>query len=772
VTFHTEPVVWPEHLQAHVARISRDLKGFIDGYWRMRKAIGPDRPLGRHHIEVALLLARYQELDNRDLELPQAYPAEIVARFLSLVAEHQFDPEDGHLLWDVLMGSGHLSQMQLVSPWMEFQMGESLVLLTFTDFLERQGVQNVALSLSGLGLFSQSVHNLLPLLPDVRAFLKAQSDRWQRIIQRADRQCTQDQAEQAISLLKGVIPAAQWISLIDAETPPTLAMALLLGYLDDQLGQETPWSLEIPERMPDWAEPWLNSWEVPHHDAPADARGGALLRMVSRLATIQRCLAAPLPQPDDIGALVDAYVESGDARIELLLALARKDADVIGDEVRLGRLQTFFDTLQRQILDRLEALDRQAGNLIQRDVRGYLTHHRSTIHFLRPLAAKVGHSGRRLFVWLFDGMRYDTWIEVIRPLLAQNFAIEEEAPLLAPLPTYTQLARKSLFAGGYPDTAWKGFGGRFTPDEQILAARNFGLTSEREMNQETIFIDHADTDVGLEKLRRLKAHRFNCLVFNISDDNLHNEKGDLREINDKIRHKVERDVLPEMKRLVAGGDLVLVTSDHGFVELEDQRTIPVDTGQAETQVFYRYLYDIEHPAGIVVPYSGKKGASSVTVLVGRAWFTREKGRYTRYAHGGVSLPEMVVPGIVLRKLEAPEAIRLVITTPERLRVQEDEDVEVPINIRNGGNVRVAIRVTIGQAPAQTAELSRRAEHSFSDRLRGELGLKFIAILIESKGTDCRYAVVQGGSRRIPVTVKERTDKVEFSRALDVFSDIE
>jgi hypothetical protein len=385
VTFHTEPVVWPEHLQAHAARISRDLKGFIDGYWRMRKAIGPDRPMGRHHIEVALLLARYQELDNRDLEVPQAYPAEIVARFLSLVAEHQFDPEDGHLLWDILMGSGHLSQMQLVSPWMECQLGESLLLPTFTDFLERQGVQNVALSLSGLGLFSQSGHNLLPLLPDVRAFLKAQSERWQRIIQQADRQCTQDQAEQAISLLKGVVPAERWISLIDAETPPTLAMALLLGYLDDQLGQETPWSLEIPERMPDWAEPWLNSWEVPHHDAPAEGRAAALLRIVSRLATIQRCLAAPLPQPDDIGALVDAYVESGDARIELLLALARKDADVIGDEVRLGRLQTFFDTLQRRILDRLEVLDRLAGDLIQHDVQGYLTHHRSTIHFIKPL---------------------------------------------------------------------------------------------------------------------------------------------------------------------------------------------------------------------------------------------------------------------------------------------------------------------------------------------------------------------------------------------------
>ena len=28
------------------------------------KAIGPNRPLGRHHIEVALLLAKYQELDD------------------------------------------------------------------------------------------------------------------------------------------------------------------------------------------------------------------------------------------------------------------------------------------------------------------------------------------------------------------------------------------------------------------------------------------------------------------------------------------------------------------------------------------------------------------------------------------------------------------------------------------------------------------------------------------------------------------------------------
>src|SRR5215510_10900581 len=38
VTCHTEPVVWPESLQTYATRISRDLPGFVDGYWRLRSA--------------------------------------------------------------------------------------------------------------------------------------------------------------------------------------------------------------------------------------------------------------------------------------------------------------------------------------------------------------------------------------------------------------------------------------------------------------------------------------------------------------------------------------------------------------------------------------------------------------------------------------------------------------------------------------------------------------------------------------------------------------
>jgi hypothetical protein len=408
VTCHTEPVVWPESLQTHAARISRDLAGFVEGYWRLRRAIGRDRPLGRHHVAAVLLLAKSRDLQYRDLELPHAYPAELIARFLTLAATHRLDTEDERLLWDVLTATGHVLDYEPVRPWMGFPIGESLVLVALTEFLERHGVQNAALALSGLGLFSRPVQDLMPLLGQVCVHVKEQAQHWQHLIQRADREYTQEQAERAVSLLKSVRPPAQWLTLMRHDTPGMIALALLLGYLDDQLTQSADPTFAAPAQLPTWAEAWMSGWEVPHHDAPAEARAATLFRMLSRIATLQRRLAEPVPQANEIGTLVDAYVEDGDVHLELALAFARKEADVVGDEMRLERLRGFFDRLQQWLLARLQALDTRAGALIRANVQGYLQHQRSTIHFLQPLARRTQHRGRRLFVWLFDGMRYDT----------------------------------------------------------------------------------------------------------------------------------------------------------------------------------------------------------------------------------------------------------------------------------------------------------------------------------------------------------------------------
>jgi hypothetical protein len=360
-------VTWPENLQDHAPRISQDLKGFVDGYKRLRAAIGRDRPLGHHHIPAVLLLAKSRDLDYRDLEVPQSYSAEVVARFLAPTSVHQFNAEDERLLWEVLQATGHLDQNNQVKPWQEFPTGECLLLLVLSDFLEAQGVQNVVLSLSGLGLFSRPVHDLMPLLSQVRVHLKEQTDLWPYLVQHADHACSLDQAERAVGLLSAVCLPERWISLVRDDTPRMIAVALLLGYLDDRLTRseavrpltlslshkgrgdldaeptdDSGARIELPEHIPQWAEPWMNDWDVPHHDAPAEARASVLLRMLTRIVLIQHRLAAPLPQAEDIGALVDMYTESDDVRLELFLALARKDADVIDNEARLSRLQEFF----------------------------------------------------------------------------------------------------------------------------------------------------------------------------------------------------------------------------------------------------------------------------------------------------------------------------------------------------------------------------------------------------------------------------------------------
>jgi len=93
--------------------------------------------------------------------------------------------------------------------------------------------------------------------------------------------------------------------------------------------------LTVEEFIAQHATPYdeaTDNWDVPHHDALAEARASVLLQMLTRIALIQYRLAAPLPQAEDISALVDMYTESDDARLELLLALARKDADVINDD--------------------------------------------------------------------------------------------------------------------------------------------------------------------------------------------------------------------------------------------------------------------------------------------------------------------------------------------------------------------------------------------------------------------------------------------------------
>lgn len=547
---------------------------------------------------------------------------------------------------------------------------------------------------------------------------------------------------------------------------------MILGWLESWI--ESPVPIE-PVQAPDWVEPHLESWETPHHDSSCEQRAIALLRLIHYLARIQaRLSASPLQSDASLDHYLELYTGSDDHRLELLLALAGKQTDAISDEILIGKVDGLLSELAKKIADRLDSLDSAVAAIIANDPKAYRNHPRNSSRFLRTSAARLKPGKQRLFVWLFDGMRWDTWVDVIRPILEEAFRVEDQRPWLAPLPTYTAFARTSVFAGKYPD-AWRGIKGGFTHNEGELAAANFGVKDQKQYDQDVVFVTQTDTDKGKSKFRKVQPRRLNFLVFNISDDNIHDAEGDLREINEAIRMKVRNDVLPEMKRLVESGDMVLITSDHGFVQLRQDGELPVRVRHVEKpEVRRRYAFDREDLDGVVLEGSDKRGIRSTTCAIGRAWFSRDTSRgknYARYDHGGLSLSEIVVPGVILFKSSEPESIRLEIITPERLEAMEDERLRIEVKVSNKGASSVTVRVTIAAKSPKVAELAKGKAETWAAEIEATLRLTLVEVHVEYRTANGRYATVSGGRREIPVRIEPRKGKVEFGDALDIFDDL-
>lgn len=775
VAHYTEPVVWPDKLQEHAFRIGQQLPDFVRGYWRMREAIGKKQTLAAYHISAALLLGSHPALRFDEMDLIAAYPPEIIARGTGLAARFNLSDEDRQLLAEVLLGVSRQNAERIIQTWLAMPNAEAACLVVATDFLTEHRIPNAVMLLSGIGLFSQPVSDLREAMPEIIQCLKDRPDDWPAVSQLVDAALSEKQAADIIGLLREIHPPEEWLGLITNETPRSLALAMITGWLNHRLESAPLPDLAMPSAVPDWAEFRLNSWETPHHDSSCEERAVALLRLINYVARIQSRLSAPpLPSDASLNDYLELYAGTDDHRLELLLALAGKQTDAISDESLIRQVDGYLFTLGQKVAERLDGIDEVVAGIIGKNPKAYQEHQRNSSRFLKSAAGRLKAPKQRLFVWLFDGMRWDTWVDVVRPILEEGFRIEEQKPLLAPLPTYTAFARTSVFAGAYPHS-WRGFRGGFTHNEGELAARNFGVRDQKQYEQDVVFVTQTDTATGKAKFRSLQPRRLNFLVFNISDDNIHDEQGDLREVNEAIRMKVKNDVLPEMKRMVESGDLVLITSDHGFVQLRRDREIPVSVLNAQQpEVRRRYAFNREELDGIALEGSDKRGVKSTTCAIGRSWFSRETSRgknYTRYDHGGISLSEIVVPGVILHKSTEPESVRIEIITPERLEAKEDERLQVEVKLTNKGASLIAVRVTVASKAPKVIELARDESKTFSAEVEATLKLTFINVLVEYRGANGRYAPVSGGTRQIPVKVQPRADKVEFSDALDVFDDL-
>jgi hypothetical protein len=159
-----------------------------------------------------------------------------------------------------------------------------------------------------------------------------------------------------------------------------------------------------------------------------------------------------------------------------------------------------------------------------------------------------------------------------------------------------------------------------------------------------------------------------------------------------------------------------------------------------------------------------------TVPIGRNWFKREDSTQAdRYAHGGLSLAEMVVPGAALQLITEKKILLEFETLPAAIDVKEDETTTVSLSISNSGNQPAVFELSSRLMPGQTAQVMRG---ELAPRERRDISILVVSNVPPSrKATEAlqlvlKYTDVSGKpqivSREVAVNVQKRTDKVEIS----------
>jgi CheY-like chemotaxis protein len=287
--------------------------------------------------------------------------------------------------------------------------------------------------------------------------------------------------------------------------------------------------------------------------------------------------------------------------------------------------------------------------------------------------------GEKVFFLLIDNLRYDQW-KVIEGDIREYLKVESEELYCSILPTATQYARNSLFAGLMPLEI-----NNLYPDVWLFDDDEGGKNlREKELFERQLARNGRNCKFRYEKINNIRAGKklsesisdllnydLNIVVYNFVDMLSHarTEMEMIRELaNNEAAYRsltvswFRHSHLLELIKVLSGQKVkVIITTDHGTIRVNNPVKVIGDR-QTSTNLRYklgrnmdfdpRAVYEIKSPEEVHLP---KANLTSKYIFAMNDDYLVYPNNYNHFVnyyrntfqHGGISLEEMLIPLITL-----------------------------------------------------------------------------------------------------------------------------
>ena len=286
--------------------------------------------------------------------------------------------------------------------------------------------------------------------------------------------------------------------------------------------------------------------------------------------------------------------------------------------------------------------------------------------------------GTPLFFILIDNLRFDQW-KTIQPILAESFRIHEEETFYSILPTATQYARNSIFAGLLPIDIEKQFkeewknddeeGGKNLHEETFLRANLKRMGHADLKISYTKITNHHDGEKMVDNIHNFLQNDLNVIVYNFVDMLSHarTEMEVLKELaGDETSYRsitaswFEHSPLHQALKRIADKDLtMIIATDHGSTRVKTPVKVIGDKATT-ANLRYKHGRNLNYEERDVLAFKDPKEAGLPVPNVNSSFIFAKGDNFLCYPnnynhfvnyykntfqHGGISLEEMIIPVI-------------------------------------------------------------------------------------------------------------------------------